>query len=120
MMQTTEPRHGNHFRIRGRAVCCSSACRSLLIQSKMRPVVVVIVEVLSHEPLAMAFIEHNHMVEQIPAAVTDEAFRYAILPRALKTGSLGLNTEILDQLNDLIIELCTANEDQVARRGIIG
>jgi len=86
----------------------------------MRPVVLVIADVLSHKSLAMAFIEHNHMVEQITAARADEAFGHAILPRALDAGSFGLNPEGSDRLNDAVTKVGATVEDQVARRGIIG
>ena len=63
MMQAAEPWSGNDLctlRGAGRRL---TAYRSLLFQPGMRPVIVVIADVLSHEPLATAFIEHNHMVE---------------------------------------------------------
>jgi hypothetical protein len=49
----------------------------------------------------------------------NEAFGHTVLPRALKTGSFGLDAEVLEQLNDFIIEVCTAVEDPGATRGII-
>jgi len=55
----------------------------------MRSIVVAIVDVLGHEAFQMAFIEHNHVVKQIAAAGADKALCDTVLPRALKTGSLG-------------------------------
>ena len=63
MMQAAEPRHGND--LRAHALCWprSATCRSLLVQPEMRTIIVVIANVLGHEPFQMAFIEHDHMVE---------------------------------------------------------
>ena len=68
----------------------------------------------------MAFIEHNHMVEQITAARADETFGHAILPRALDAGSFGLYPEAPDRLSNAVIKVRATVEDQVAGRGIIG
>ena len=85
----------------------------------MSPVFVVVVDVFVHEALEMVFVQNDHVIEQIPAAGTDEAFRHTVLPRALEAGALGLNAEALDCFNDFLIETPTAIEDQVLRRGII-
>ena len=37
----------------------------------------------------MALIEHDHMVQQVPAAVADPAFRDAVLPRAANARANG-------------------------------
>jgi hypothetical protein len=49
----------------------------------------VIVDVLNHEPFQVAFIEDDHMVEQVPTAVADPAFGNTVLPRTSEAGSLG-------------------------------
>jgi hypothetical protein len=36
----------------------------------------------------MVFVKHDHMAEQVPAAVADEALRDSVLPWALKGRSL--------------------------------
>jgi len=81
---------------------------------------VVIADVLSHKSLAMACIEHNHMVEQITAARADEAFSDAILPGASDASSFGLNPEAPNRLNNAVTKVRTAVEDQVAGRGVVG
>jgi hypothetical protein len=86
----------------------------------MRPIVMVKADVLLHEPLAMAFIEHNHMIEQITAARAYEAFSRAILPRALDACLLWLNPEAPDSFDNTVTKVSAMVEDQVARRGVIG
>ena len=68
----------------------------------------------------MAFVEHNHIIEQVPAATANEALRYSVLPRALEAGSFGLDAEALDRVNDFVIEVRAAIEDEVSRRGVEG
>jgi hypothetical protein len=41
------------------------------------------------------------------------------LPRTLKARSLGLNTKALHGINHIVIEARAANEDQMARRGVV-
>lgn len=64
----------------------------------------------------MAPIQHDHAVEQVTAAVADKALRDSVLPWALQTRSLGLNTEALDRINHIVIEVRAAIEYEIARR----
>ncbi len=67
----------------------------------------------------MPFVEDDHVVEQIAAAVADPALGDAILPRTSVVGSLGLNAEVLDHADHFFIELCATIKDQVAGRGVV-
>ena len=91
MVQSAKPRHRDNFAVGMRSLGCHTACRCLLAQSEMRPVGMVIADVIFHQALEMPFIQNNHMIEQIPTAVADPAFGDAILPWTPKAGSLGLN-----------------------------
>ena len=62
----------------------------------MSPVFVVIANVVGHKALEMTLVDHDHMIEQIAAAGTDEAFRHTVTLGALEAGALGLNAETLD------------------------
>ena len=68
----------------------------------------------------MAPIEHDHMIEQIVAAVANKALRDAVLPWALEAGSLGLDAQVPDRVNHLVIEICAPIEDQEASRELVG
>jgi hypothetical protein len=57
----------------------------------MSSVVVVVSDVIGHEPFQMPNIQSDHMAEQIAMAVADEALGDAVLPRAAEAGSLWLN-----------------------------
>ena len=72
MMQSTQPRYRNHLATANTAGHCVTSRRSLLIQTEVSPVVMVVANILSHEALEMPLIEHNDVIEQVSAAVADE------------------------------------------------
>ena len=119
MMQTAQPRHCYDSATRLRVTRCRATGRRSLRQRKMRAVLVIITDVLVHEAFQMPFVENDHMVEQISAAVPDPSLRNAVLPRASEAGLLGLDAEALHRLNHFAIELGAAIEDQIARRGVV-
>jgi len=69
MMLTTEPQRGDNIAAPARAFRCCSACRSSLAQPKIRSVLAEIADVPVSQAFQMAFVEHDHMAEQIAAAV---------------------------------------------------
>ena len=72
MMQPTEPRYRNHLATANTAGHCVTSRRSLLSQTEVSPVVVVVEDVLAHQTFQLPFIEYDHMIEQVSAAVADE------------------------------------------------
>ena len=48
----------------------------------MRPVLVVVANVLGHQAFQVALVENDDMIEQIAAAVPDPALGHAIMPGA--------------------------------------
>lgn len=80
----------------------------------------VIADVLIYEAFQMAFIENDHLVEQIPPARANPSFGHAVLPRTSETGSFWFDAEALYRINDLFIEVRTAIEDQITWRRVIG
>ena len=78
---------------------------------KMRPVVVVVADVVVHKALQMAFIENDDMVEQITVASPDEAFRNAVLPWTSEAGSFRFDTEALDGIDYVLVEIRSAIEE---------
>ena len=80
----------------------------------------VVAHVLSHQPLEMPLVEHDHMIEQVSPAIADETLRDAILSRTAKAGPLGLDAEALDGAKDLGIEVGGAVENEILRSRVIG
>jgi len=121
MMQAAEPRHGDNLAL---VAGCSRSRNApgwrCLRQGEVGSVFVVVPNVFTHQAHQVAFIEHDHMVEQIAAATPDPALCYPILPRTPKTGLLGLGAEALHRLDHFAIETGAAVKDQIARRRIVG
>jgi hypothetical protein len=69
MVQTAKSWHGDYPAICLCIISCDPTCRSLLLQSKMSPVFVIITDVLSHEALEMLLVEHDHMIQQVSSEV---------------------------------------------------
>jgi hypothetical protein len=118
MMQATKPWHRNNPATdSGLGLCFTTGWRSL-IQSKMRSVVVVVADVPIHQAFEMAFIQNDHMVEQVAAAVADPALCHAVLPRTAETGSLRLDAEALHCLDHIAVEVRAAIKNQIVGRGV--
>jgi hypothetical protein len=62
----------------------------------------------------MALVYHQHMIEQVPTAIADEALRDSVLPWALKSCSLGLNTKAFDRINHMVIEVRATIKYEIA------
>jgi hypothetical protein len=119
MMQTAQSRKSNNLAGRVGVRFFRTSSRSFLRQTKVRPVHMEITNVLVHKPFQVALVQHDDTIEQIPTATADEAFCDTVLPRASEAGSFGFNSEACDRLNNVIIEIVAAVEDQVFGRGVI-
>ena len=116
MMQTAESWHRCDIGSDRCAFCPFSACWSLLLQPEVRPVVVVVANILVHEPFQMMLIEHDHMVEQVATAVADEALSNAVLPRAFERSANGFHTKDFRSCQDFSAKSGIAVVNQIARR----
>ena len=104
MMQTVQPWHCNNSATHTELAPCFTSGRRFFRQREMRPVLVVVTDVLVHQAFQMPFIENDHMVKQIAAAVTNSALGYTVLPRTSEAGSFGLDAECLHCLDYFMIE----------------
>jgi hypothetical protein len=86
----------------------------------MRPVIMVVADVVGHQPFQMPLVEHDHMIEQVSPAVVYPTFGNAVLQRAAEAGSLGNDAEALDRILDIHIEVGTVVEDQILRCLVVG
>jgi hypothetical protein len=75
-----------------------------------------VANVLRHEPLQMAFIEHNNVIKQPSAASAHPSFGNPILLRASNRRSHRADAEMHNSLDHLAIESVLATEDQKLRR----
>ena len=76
MMQTTEPRSRYNSVVRFKGRRSVTTCRRSLGQRNVGPVLVIIADILTHEPFQMALIHNDHMVQQFAAAVRQNYFWY--------------------------------------------
>ena len=67
---------------RGHGATSAAGCS--LPESEIRAVLVVVAEVRRKQPLQMAFIDCNDVIQQVTAATADPALREAILPRTFE------------------------------------
>ncbi|MGA2652723.1 MAG: hypothetical protein ABSF28_19475 [Terracidiphilus sp.] len=86
MMQAAWSRHGKDLAVTSGIRFSITLARRLLRQSEVSAVVVVVEDVLGHQALHVAFIQHDYMIEQITVAIADKALCHADLLRPLKAG----------------------------------
>jgi len=83
IMQPADSGHGNDLSVRCRILFSLSLSRGFLAQPEMRPVLVVVADVLGHQSFQMALIQDDDMIKQIAAAVSDKASCDTVLPGRL-------------------------------------
>jgi len=113
MMQAAETWHRYDFATWAGIFFCLTTGRCFLRQREMSPVTVV-ADVLVHQAFRMAFIENDHMFEQIAAAVAHSALGNTVLPQTAEAGLLGLDAKHLHRIDHFFIELRAAIKDQIA------
>ena len=84
-------RRGGDTRRRNRIPQSGSGRGRFLAEPEMRPVVVIIADVLNQKPLQMLFVDGYHMIEQVMAATLDPTLRNPVLPGTLERGPYGYN-----------------------------
>src|SRR5205814_7501181 len=108
MMQSAQSRDRNDSEI-GRWIQFGLAFgRRFFAKAEVGAVRMIVGDEIPHEAFQMALVHHNHMIEQVPAAGADETLRDSVLPWTLKAYSFGLNTEALDRINHMVIEVRAA------------
>src|SRR3984957_10596128 len=86
----------------------------------MCSVVVVVKDVRVQQPLQMSFIQDDHMVKQIPAAVANPTLANPVLPWTCETGPPWLNAKALHCVDDFLVKARVAIKDQVAGCRVVG
>jgi hypothetical protein len=79
MVQSAKSPHRYDFIILAGTFHGLTTSKSFLGQRKMCSIIMVVTDVLVHQSPQMAFIQHDHMVEQISTAASDPALSDAIL-----------------------------------------
>src|ERR1700749_4947272 len=108
MMQTAKPWHRYDLAICAAVLLWLASFRRSFRQPEMRSILVVVTDVFVHQAFQVAFIDNDHVVEQVPAAAADPTLSDSVLPWTSEAGSLGLNVEALHRLDYFVTEVCTA------------
>jgi len=120
MMQATESWHGYDLPRRLGRPSRNSSTGRFFSQRKMRPVFVIVADILFHKSSQMTFVQHDDMIEQVSSTVANPALGNAVLPRTSETSSLGFDAQGLDRVYHLTVEVRRPIKDQVFRRRIVG
>src|ERR1039458_6583557 len=115
-MQTTESRQRDNL-VATRMRCrCNSTTGSVLPESEMSPVLVVITDVLIQQPSQVPLIENDHVIEQVPPHTANPALGNSVLPRTAECGANRLAAHRLHGRDHIGTELGVPIEDQEAFR----
>src|SRR5271167_552169 len=115
VMQTTESRQRDNVVARRRDIV-PSTIRSVLLESEMSSVLVVIAHVVFQQPSEMPLVENDHVVEQVPPDTANPALRNSVLPWTAKCSPNRLRANGLHRRNDIRTELRVAIKDQETMR----
>ena len=113
MVQSAQPRAGNHGRVRCRFLLDRSTIRSVLCQGIVNPVFMMIVDVVADQPAKVLLIQRDHVIENFPAARSYPALRNSVLLRRLHVRLLRFQSRSLQESDHTGIELRIAIEDSV-------
>src|ERR1019366_636307 len=81
-------------------------------KSEMRPVLVVITNVIFEQLPQVSLIENDHVVEQVSTYAPDPALRHPVLPRTAKGGAHGLSARVFHCRKDIGTEFRITIEDE--------
>src|SRR5215471_7799518 len=79
MMQTTKARHSDHGGTCHWPLLDGPLVRGVFDQRLVHAVLMVVAYVVTHEPAKMLFVQHDEMVQELPAATPHPSFRGPIL-----------------------------------------
>jgi hypothetical protein len=113
MMQTAKTGQGDDIAIRAEILLRQPVPRRFFPQAKMRPVPVVIADVVVHEAFEMPFVENDYVIEQLAPTTANEPFRNAILPRTSETGPFRLEADFRYCMDYFPGEVRSPIKDQV-------
>ena len=90
----------------------NSSTRSVLPQSEVSTVLMVITDVLIQQPSQVALVQHNHMIQEISTCTANPALRNYVLPWTAECGSQWLAAHSLHRRHDSGTELRVPVEEQ--------
>jgi hypothetical protein len=118
MMQTADLGDGRHSSPPRRLDDARE--ESVVVQSAMRPRMVVIIEVAGQDALEVGFVDHDDMIQALPPDRADQPFDVGVLPRRPRRGQHFLDACTLQAFPKAATVGAVAVADQVTRRLVKG
>src|SRR5262249_21250454 len=119
VVQAAESRNRSNLASGCRAQRDRPTHRGVFRKPQMRPVMVVIADVLSHKPFQMPFVQNNHMIQQVSSAASHPALRHPVLPRATKSGAHGPASHLSRKRHHVIAKFrVTVEQQESIGRGV--
>ena len=105
MMQSAKSREGVNLAFHRRTYRCWPTCWGILRECEVRPIFMVVANILGHQPLEVPLLQDDHVVQQISSTTPDPALRDTVLPRTPKGSTDGLASHIFRRRNYIRSEL---------------
>jgi hypothetical protein len=120
MMQTANARHGDDAGSGRGAPFRPPVCGRFFPQAEVRPVHVIIADVVIYEAFQVVFVEYDHMIEQFATTAANEPFRNAILSRTSETGAFWMDIEAFHCIDHVAPEIGGPIKNQILGSAIVG
>ena len=114
MVKTTDARPGYDV---ASADAVPPTLRSLLPETTVGAVLVVVVDIRGEQPFQMRFIDGNHLIQQFAPAATDPALSNTILPRTTDGSPHGMDVHRANRVGhfDAILGVVVEEEKLAGR-----
>jgi hypothetical protein len=79
MVQSTESRKGVNLASRRRTYRCWPTCSRILRESEVRPIFMIVANVLGHQPFEVPLIQNDHVFQQVSSTTPHPALSDTVL-----------------------------------------
>jgi hypothetical protein len=114
MVQTAQPRTGEHDGVRCRPLLDWASVRRILVRGVVDAVLMIIAGITTNQPPETLLVQRANVAEDLAATTADPALRQTIVPRRLDACSLGLKACRLKERNHFSIEFRIVVQDYVS------
>ena len=94
MMQSPESRVRVNLASHRMTYRCSPTCGRIFRESEVRPIFMVVANILGHQPLEVLLIQDDHVVQQVASTTSNPALSNTVLPRTAKASAGWLASDV--------------------------
>src|ERR1035438_9274547 len=105
MVQSAESGEGANLASHRRTYRGWPTCGRILRESEVRSIVMVVANILRHQPFEVLLIQDDHVVQQVSSATPHPTLSDTVLPRTAKGGADRLASQISHRRNHISPEL---------------